>query len=78
MIYVPQVGCGEAIWQSGRRDDRGGIPLSPDLPAGTYTVKLVVYDPQTGAALPVEGGEVAELGSVDVIGAVVSQPHNRE
>ena len=72
--YEPQVGCGEAMWQPGRDQiDRGGIHLPPDLPAGAYTVKLVVYDPQTGAALTAEGGEVAELGSVDVIGADISQ-----
>jgi hypothetical protein len=59
--YVPQVGCGDGdLWQpSADERDRGGIPIPADLPPGSYTLRLVVYDPETLAPLPVGDGQDA-------------------
>jgi hypothetical protein len=49
------------IWQPGDiiRDPLS-IPLPPDLPSGSYDMRLGLYSPETGERLPVSGAEAAE------------------
>lgn len=66
--YVPQVGCGDGdLWQpSADETDPGGIPIPTDLPPGSYTLRLVVYDPETLAPLPVGDAQDVALAAVEV------------
>src|SRR5690606_8199271 len=42
------------------------IPLPPDLPAGRYRVQVGVYDPATGARVPLAaGGDAARLADLE-------------
>jgi hypothetical protein len=47
--------------------DRHGLVLPADLPAGDYTLILGLYDPLTGARLPVGDGDYMELGCITVL-----------
>lgn len=53
-------------------------PLRLPIPAGTapgrYDLVLVVYDPQTGQPLPVDGASQAVLGAVEVTRPAASSP----
>jgi hypothetical protein len=72
--YWPQlswVAC--RISESWRRGetiaDRQGMRLPPDLPPGRYQVSLVVYDPETGAAVLAGEKPSAKLAEIKVVGA---------
>ena len=46
-----------SLWLPGARlDDRHRVPLPVDLPAGQYELLVGLYDPLTGARLPLAGG----------------------
>jgi hypothetical protein len=55
-------------WVPGEEiSDRRGLALPPDLPAADYRLIVGMYDPATGARLPVDhGGDFVELGQVRV------------
>ncbi len=46
-----------SAWQPGEEIvDRYGLLLAPDLPVGQYTISVGLYDPATGARLPISAG----------------------
>ena len=47
--------------------DRYAFVLPADLPAGTYQLNLAVYDPETGARLPVGSGDALKLTDLTVV-----------
>lgn len=57
-------------WQPGEEIvDRYGLLLPPDLPAGPYTLSVGLYDPATGARLPISAGpqdSAIDLGPIMV------------
>lgn len=69
--YLPEVYCETAErWQrSETYADHRSILLPPDLPPGQYEVILVVYDPETGDALPAGGKLSTRLVAIDVAAA---------
>ena len=56
------------LWRPGDRvADEYVVPLSPDLPSGSYTVQIGWYDPATGVRLPATwNGERLPQDAVDV------------
>jgi hypothetical protein len=49
-----------SLWLPGLRlDDEHRVPLPADLPAGPYELLVGLYDPATGARLPLAGGSDA-------------------
>jgi hypothetical protein len=59
-----------STWQPGEKIiDRYGMILPADLPTGTYTIAVGLYDPVTGQRLPISAGPrdyAIELGPVVV------------
>jgi hypothetical protein len=48
------------LWQPGvPLLDKHVVPLPPDLPAGSYSLLVGWYDPESGARLPLASGEDA-------------------
>ena len=60
-----------STWQPGERiTDRYGMVLPDDLPVGSYTISVGLYDPVNGQRLPVSAGPsdyAIELGPVYVV-----------
>lgn len=55
-------------WQPGTLvADNHGLTIPPGTPPGTYRLILAVYDPATGARLPVGEADHVELGTVEVV-----------
>jgi hypothetical protein len=50
----------------GAATDKRGLYIPPGTPPGQYRLALAVYDPATGARLPVGDGDMAELGALVV------------
>jgi hypothetical protein len=69
--YWPEIGCQSAeSWQRGETHaDRQGITLPRDLPPGKYEVFLVVYAPETGAAVPAGEKSSVRLAEINVVAA---------
>ena len=68
---VSRVAC-ETLesWRRGEtRGDYQDIQLPPDLPPGKYEVSLVVYDPDTGAAVLAGDQPSVRLAEINVVGA---------
>ena len=62
---IPLLGDSAAPPGDSRIQRRMAVPIPPDAPPGRYRLMLGVYDPSTGARLPVAGGadqiELAEI-----------------
>ena len=60
-----------STWQPGERiTDRYGMLLPDDLPVGSYTIAVGLYDPVSGQRLPVSAGPrdyAIELGPISVV-----------
>ena len=58
-------------WEPGRIvTDRHGLLIPSDLEPGTYTLIVALYDPATGARLPVSEGDGSQNDHA-VLGAVL-------
>ena len=59
-----------STWRPGEEIlDRYGLLLAPDLPPGPYTLSVGLYDPATGARLPISAGpqdSAIDLGPITV------------
>jgi hypothetical protein len=54
-------------WQAGDIvADNHGVAIPPGTPPGVYRLLAAVYDAESGARLPVAGGDALELGEVQV------------
>lgn len=71
------------LWEAGERIvHRHRLPIPPRLPDGVYTVRVGLYDPQTGQRLPVQdaaGNTLADgalpVGSFPAVGGPVYLPY---
>lgn len=56
-----------SLWAAGEVvTDRYTLSISPDTPAGTYTLGVGLYLPESGVRLPVAGSDWVNLGAVQV------------
>lgn len=71
------------LWEAGERIvHRHRLPIPPRLPEGVYTVRVGLYDPQTGQRLPAvdaTGNELADgaipVGAFPAVGGPVYLPY---
>lgn len=60
-------GAPSSAWQPGQQaGTRAAIALPAGMAPGSYRLIAGLYDPQSGARLPVGGGDFVELGAVQV------------
>lgn len=67
---VPQNGLAPThVWQTGQTIvDRFAIALPPDLPSGSYTIKVGLYDQATGQRLlTAAGADSVEVGQITLL-----------
>ncbi len=71
--YVPLEGASPtAGWPAGGQvEDRRGLLLPTDLAPGSYTLALLLYDPDTGAPVPVGASDRALIARLSVAPSAV-------
>lgn len=57
-----------SLWLPGvALDDAHTVPLPPDLPPGTYHLRVGLYDPESGMRLPLpDGADALLLAEIDL------------
>jgi hypothetical protein len=57
---------GTSLWPAEKVNEYYLLPVPPELPAGTYRVTVVIYEPETLAPLVADGQAEVPLGRVEI------------